>query len=59
MICKLAVSIGLLLAGVQAQQAANCQYQSLKCGSVLLNPPYSKFEKFNNILKLSTYVSDI
>ncbi|KAJ5620980.1 hypothetical protein N7510_004964 [Penicillium lagena] len=31
---------GFLLAGVHAQQAANCEYQSLKCGSVLLAAPY-------------------
>ncbi|KAJ5649328.1 uncharacterized protein N7484_003051 [Penicillium longicatenatum] len=37
---KLILSVGLLLAGVQAQQAVNCDYQSLKCGSVLLGAPY-------------------
>ncbi|KAJ5223388.1 hypothetical protein N7468_007930 [Penicillium chermesinum] len=40
MICELAISIGLLCVGVHAQQAQNCVYQSLKCGSVLLATPY-------------------
>jgi len=39
---KLILSVGLFLAGVQAQQTANCEYQSLKCGSVLLAAPYGK-----------------
>lgn len=42
MLSKVCVTIALFLAGAQAQQAANCQYQSLKCGSVLLAAPYSK-----------------
>ncbi|CAI7659093.1 unnamed protein product [Penicillium bialowiezense] len=41
MLSKVCVTIALFLAGAQAQQAANCQYQSLKCGSVLLAAPYS------------------
>lgn len=42
MLPQFVVTIGLFLAGAQAQQAANCQYQSLKCGSVLLAAPYSE-----------------
>ncbi|KAJ5831854.1 hypothetical protein N7474_000165 [Penicillium riverlandense] len=38
---KFVTFFGILLAGVHAQQAANCLYQSLKCGSALLAPPYS------------------
>jgi hypothetical protein len=38
---KFVTFFGILLAGVHAQQAANCEYQSLKCGSVLLAAPYS------------------
>lgn len=39
---KFVTFLGLLLAGAHAQQAANCEYQSLKCGSVLLAAPYSR-----------------
>jgi hypothetical protein len=39
---KLILSVGLFLAVVQAQQAVNCDYQSLKCGSVLLGAPYGR-----------------
>jgi hypothetical protein len=42
MLTKLAMTAGLLLAGAQAQQLANCEYQSLKCGSVLLAAPFGK-----------------
>ncbi|KAJ5191930.1 uncharacterized protein N7498_010915 [Penicillium cinerascens] len=42
MICKLIISTALLLAGAQAQQATNCEYQSLKCASVLLGTPYTQ-----------------
>lgn len=60
MICKVALSIGILLAGVQAQQAVNCVYQSLKCGSALLAAPFSKSEfskhpNFTNIHHLLGY----
>ncbi|KAJ5536112.1 hypothetical protein N7513_009298 [Penicillium frequentans] len=41
MLGKLILSVGLFLAGVQAQQAANCDYLSLKCGSALLGAPYN------------------
>ncbi|KAJ5626656.1 hypothetical protein N7528_004083 [Penicillium herquei] len=44
MLGKLVLSLGLFLAGVQAQQSVNCEYQSLKCGSVLLAAPYSYTE---------------
>ncbi|KAJ5992207.1 hypothetical protein N7451_007931 [Penicillium sp. IBT 35674x] len=40
MLGKLILSVGLFLAGVQAQQTANCDYLSLKCGSALLAAPY-------------------
>lgn len=43
MISNIIISAALLLTGVQAQQAANCLYQSLKCGSVLLGAPYSMY----------------
>ncbi|KAJ5398158.1 hypothetical protein N7509_006271 [Penicillium cosmopolitanum] len=41
MLYKTALSIACILVGTQAQQATNCQYQSLKCGSALLAAPYS------------------
>ncbi|KAJ5919659.1 hypothetical protein N7454_009494 [Penicillium verhagenii] len=41
---KIVLSVGLFLAAVQAQQASNCEYLSLKCGSVLLTAPYSYTE---------------
>ncbi|KAJ5177186.1 uncharacterized protein N7482_003063 [Penicillium canariense] len=53
MVGKLALTIGLLLAGAQAQQATNCTYQSLKCGSVLLAPPFNY-----TTLQLTTAVND-
>ncbi|KAJ6110749.1 hypothetical protein N7486_002984 [Penicillium sp. IBT 16267x] len=40
MLGKLVLSVGLFLVGVQAQQTTNCDYQSLKCGSVLLGTGY-------------------
>lgn len=43
MLIKIALSVGLLFAGAQAQQAANCVYQELKCGSVLLAAPFCMF----------------
>ncbi|KAJ5894563.1 hypothetical protein N7495_006254 [Penicillium taxi] len=53
MLAKSVLSISLFLAGVQAQQAANCQYQSLKCGSALLAAPYGYTEA-----QLSAAVND-
>ncbi|KAJ5089098.1 hypothetical protein N7532_007782 [Penicillium argentinense] len=44
MICRLAIAATVLLAGAQAQQATNCEYQSLKCGSALLAAPFSYTE---------------
>ncbi|KAJ5754388.1 hypothetical protein N7533_003931 [Penicillium manginii] len=41
MLYKTSLSIACILLGTQAQQATNCQYQSLKCGSALLATPYS------------------
>jgi hypothetical protein len=42
MLSQTTIALGLLLAGASAQQAANCEYQSFKCGSVLLAAPFSK-----------------
>jgi hypothetical protein len=42
MLSQTTIALGLLLAGASAQQAANCDYQSFKCGSVLLAAPFSK-----------------
>jgi hypothetical protein len=42
MLSQFTIAMGLLLAGASAQQAANCNYQSLKCGSVLLAAPFCK-----------------
>jgi hypothetical protein len=42
MFSQTTIALGLLLAGASAQQAANCEYQSFKCGSVLLAAPFSK-----------------
>lgn len=39
---KVILFVGLFLAGVQAQQTANCDYLSLKCGSALLAAPFGK-----------------
>lgn len=41
MFYKTTFSIACILVATQAQQATNCQYQSLKCGSALLASPYS------------------
>lgn len=43
MLAKVALSLGLLFAGAQAQQAVNCNYQQLVCGSTLLVAPFSMF----------------
>lgn len=36
------LSAAIFLTGAYSQQATNCQYQSLKCGSALLAAPYSE-----------------
>ncbi|KAJ6002265.1 hypothetical protein N7522_007492 [Penicillium canescens] len=41
MLSQTTIALGLLLAGASAQQAANCEYQSFKCGSVLLAAPFT------------------
>ncbi|KAJ5317793.1 hypothetical protein PENANT_c004G01684 [Penicillium antarcticum] len=44
MLSQITIALGLFMAGASAQQAANCQYQSLKCGSVLLAAPFTYTE---------------
>ncbi|KAJ5775370.1 uncharacterized protein N7511_000381 [Penicillium nucicola] len=44
MLSQITIALSLVLAGASAQQAANCAYQSLKCGSVLLAAPFSYTE---------------